>query len=121
MKIVLALLLLSVTALAKQPSNHEQSKPATIQDGSAAKSYISRALFEYLDKPPYLAVHAETPFFSKNIDGKMMWIALVEFDCGVSEEQKLHCATIIVYDPVTNQHRFMHPDDLAETSGGDSI
>jgi hypothetical protein len=121
MKIVLALLLLSVTALAEQPSNHEQSKPAIIKDGSAAETYISRALSEYLDKPPYLAIDAATPFLSKNIDGKTMWLALVAFSCGVSEEQKLHCATIIVYDPVTNQHRFMNPDELTGTSAGDTI
>ena len=120
MKIVLALLLLSVTALAEAPSNHEQSKPAVIQDGSAAESYISKALSEYLDKPPYLAINAETPFLSKNFDGKNVWIALVAFCCGVSEEQSLHCATVIVYDPVTNQHRFMNPDELA-ASNGDSI
>ena len=120
MKIILPLLLLSVTALAEPPSNHEQSKPAIIQDGSAAQSYISTALNEDLDKPPFLAIHAETPFFSKQINGKSLWIALVEFYCGISEKSNMDCITVIVYDPVTNQHRFMNPDELAASSG-DSI
>ena len=121
MKIVLALLLFSVTALGDQPSRQEQGKPPVIQDGSAAESYITTALYEYLDKPPYLAINSATPFFSKEIEGKNVWIALVDFDCGVSEEQNLHCATVIVYDPVTNQHRFMKPDDLPGMFGGESI
>ena len=115
------LLLLGVTALGDQPSNHEQSKPAIIQDGSAAESYISTALYDYLDKPPFLVINSATPFFLKQIDGKNVWISLVDFRCGVSEEQNLHCTTVIVYDAVTDQHRFMNPDELQVMFGGESI
>ena len=121
MKIVLTLLLLSVTALGDQLPNHEQSKPAIIKDGSAAESYIIKALYDYLDKPPYLAVNSATPFISKEVDGKNVWISLVDFRCGVSEDETLHCATVIVYDPVTNVHRFMNPDQLPGMFGGESI
>jgi hypothetical protein len=121
MKIVLTLLLLSLAALGDQPFNHRQTKPAMIQDGSAAESYISAALYDYLDKPPYLAINSATPFLSKEIEGKNLWISLVDFCCGVSEEQNLHCTTVIVYDPVTNEHRFMNPDDLPGIFGGESI
>jgi len=117
MKIVLALLLLGVTALASEASDHQRDKPAIIGDGSAAKSYISKALYEYLDKPPYLAIRAATPFASKEIEGKTVWISLVDFYCGLSKEEKVHCVTVIVYDPVTNQHHFLNPDELGGSSG----
>jgi hypothetical protein len=50
MKPLLALLLLSVTALAEKPPKEEEDKPAAIQDGQAAESYISRTLYEFLDE-----------------------------------------------------------------------
>jgi hypothetical protein len=121
MKVLLAFLFLGLTAFAGEPSNHEQSKPAAIQDGSAAQSYISKALYEYLDKPPYLTIDSATPFLSKIIEGKTMWLALVDFHCGVSEQDKLHCITVIVYDPVTNTHRFVNPDDFEQASDRDTI
>jgi hypothetical protein len=121
MKVVLALLFFGATALAGQPSEHEQNKPAIIQDGAAAQSYTSSALYEYLDKPPYLVITAETPFCSKPVDGKNIWIALVEFYCGVNEQNRLHCMTVIAYDPLTNTHRFMNPDDFIKTSDDDAI
>jgi hypothetical protein len=70
MKLVLGLLFFSVAAFAETPSDNEQGKPAVIQDGESAQAYISTALYEYLDKPPYLVIHAETPFFGKCIAGK---------------------------------------------------
>ena len=108
-------------ALGDQPCNHQQTKPAIIQDGSAAESYIGAALYDYLDKPPYLAINSVTPFLSKEIDGKSLWVSFVDFCCGVSDEQNLHCTTVIVYDPATNQHRFMNPDDLPGIFGGESM
>jgi hypothetical protein len=110
MKSVLIILVLGVAAFAEAPSDNEQSKPAIIQDGHPAQAYIDTALYAYLEKPPYLVVHAETPFFGKRLGGKNVWIALVEFYCGESEENKLHCLTVIVYDPSTNEHRFMKPE-----------
>ena len=114
MKILLALLLLSPIAFAGQhASNQKAKKPAAIQDGSAAKSYIHKALYEYLEKPPYLAVEVATPFLSKEMDGKNVWLSLVEFSCGTDQKNCVVCATIIIYDPATKQHQFMNPDDLA--------
>ena len=121
MKVALAFLLFGLTAFAEEPLDHEQGKPAIIQDGSAAQSYISKALYEYLEKPPYLAIDAETPFFSKSIDGKTMWIALVEFCCGISEQKNLHGLTVIAYDPVTKTHQFINPGQIAEAPGDDAI
>jgi hypothetical protein len=121
MKILLALLFLSVAALGEPSSDQEQGKPALIQDGPAAESYISTSLYDYLDKPPYLAIRAETRFISKRIDGKSVWVALVDFYCGVSEQNKLHCLTIIVYDPITNTHWFMNPDNTVEASDADVV
>jgi hypothetical protein len=122
MRIVLVLLLLCVGALAETPSDDGQKKPAAIQDGSAAQSFIRTALYEYLDNPPFLAIEAETPFFVKRIDGESRWVALVEFYCGVSEENKALCLTVIIYNPATNEHRFMTPEDVVKASGeGDSI
>src|ERR1700739_3921779 len=117
MKILLALLLLSPMALAGQhASNQKAKKPAAIQDGSAAKSYIHKALYEYLEKPPYLAIEIATPFLSKEMDGKNVWLSLVEFSCGTNQMNCVVCATVIIYDPATKQHRFMSPDDLASTA-----
>jgi hypothetical protein len=121
MKLILSLLVFGIAALAEAPSDNEQSKPAIIQDGQPAQAYIDTALYEYLDKPPYLVVHAETPFLGKRIAGKNVWIALVEFYCGESEERKLHCLTVIVYDPSTNKHRFMKPDEVSEAASQDPI
>lgn len=117
----MGLLFFGLCAFAETPADKEQSKPALIQDGQSAQAYISSTLYEYLDRPPYLVIHAETPFFEKRIAGKNMWIALVEFYCGESEQNKLHCLTVIVYDPLTNEHRFMKPDEVTQVAGGDAI
>ena len=118
MKILFALLLLSPTVFAGQRASKEkEKKPAIIQDGSAAKSYIHKAIYELLEKPPYLAIEVATPFLAKEIAGKNVWLSLVEFSCGTDEKTCLDCATIIIFDPVTKQHRFMNPDDLAGTLG----
>ena len=121
MRLVLGLLFFSVAAFAETPSDNAQGKPAVIQDGQSAQAYISTALYEYLDKPPYLVIHAETPFFGKCIAGKNMWIALVEFYCGESEQNRLHGLTVIVYDPSTNEHRFMKPDEVTQAASGDAV
>lgn len=114
MKILFALLLLSPTVFAGQRAPKEkEKKPAIIQDGSAAKSYIHKAIYELLEKPPYLAIEVATPFLAKEIAGKNVWLSLVEFSCGTDEKTCVDCATVIIYDPVTKQHRFMNPDDLA--------
>ena len=116
MKIVLALLLFSSMAFAGQHASKEkEKKPAVIQDGSAAKSYIHKALYEYLEKPPYLAVELATPFLAKQVAGKNVWLSLVEFSCGTDHMNCVVCATVIIYDPATKQHRFMNPDDFAST------
>ena len=118
-KIVVGLLFFGLCAFAE--ADNEQSKPSLVQDEQSARAYISSALYEYLNRPPYLFIDAETPFFEKRIGGKNVWIALVEFYCGESEQNKLHCLTVIVYDPLTNQHRFMKPDEVTHVSGGDAI
>jgi hypothetical protein len=118
MKILLALLLLSPTAFAGQRASKEkEKKPAMIQDGSAAKLYIHKALYEFLEKPPYLAIEVETPFLAKEIAGQRVWLSLVEFSCGLDQKDCLDCATVIIYDPATKQHRFMNPDDLMRKVG----
>jgi len=117
MRIFLGLLLLvGVNALADQAPGNGQGKPGIIQDGPMAQAYIETALYQYLDKPPYLFIHAETPFFAKRLVGKNMWIALVDFYCGLSEQQRLHCVTVLVFDPLTGEHRFMTPDQLTQAS-----
>ena len=116
MKILFALLLFSSMAFAGQPaSKGKEKKPAVIQDGSAAKSYIHKALYEYLEKPPYLAVELATPFLAKQVAGKNVWLSLVEFSCGTDHMNCVVCATVIIYDPATKQHRFMNPDNFATT------
>ena len=116
MKILFALLLLSPMAFAGQHASKEkEKKPAVIQDGSAAKAYIHKALYEYLEKPSYLAIEVETPFIAKQMAGKNVWLSLVEFSCGVDQMNCVVCATVIIYDPATKQHRFMNPDDFATT------
>jgi hypothetical protein len=117
MKILLALLFFSSMAFAGQHASKEkEKKPAVIQDGSAAKSYIHKALYEYLEKPSYLAIEVETPFIAKQMAGKNVWLSLVEFSCGVDQMNCVVCATVIIYDPATKQHRFMNPDDFASTA-----
>ena len=54
MKIFLGLLLVGVSALADQAPGSGQGKPVIIQDGPPAQAYIETALYQYLDKPPYL-------------------------------------------------------------------
>jgi hypothetical protein len=112
MKIFLGLLLVGVSALADQAPDSGQGKPIVIQDGPPAQAYIETALYQYLDKPPYLFIHAETPFFAKRLVGKNVWIALVDFYCGLNEQRRLHCVTVLVFDPSTNKHRFMTPEQL---------
>jgi hypothetical protein len=112
----LALLLLAVNAMAELSPGRGQEKPATIQDGAPAQAYVSTAIYEYLDKPPYLSIKAETPFFPKRIAGKDKWISVVEFYCGPSEQEKLHCLTVIVYDPLTRKHKFMTLEQVLEAA-----
>lgn len=117
MKIVLGLLLLSLaTASADAPSKRYENKPPDIQDGHAAESYVSKALTDFLEKPPYLAIVGETPFTSKLIDGKSVWVSLVDFYCGFDEEDNLPCETVIIHDPDAKQPRFMRPDKLVGAS-----
>lgn len=121
MKIFLGLLLVGVSALAAQAPDGGREKPVVIQDGPPAQAYIETALSQYLDKPPYLFIHAETPFFAKRLVGKDVWIALVDFYCGLNEQQKLHCVTVLVFDPSTNEHRFMTPDQFTQASNENAI
>jgi len=118
MKILFALLLLCSTGLAGQSASKEkEKKPRVIQNGSAAKSYIHKALYEFLEKPPYLAIEIATPFLAKEIGGRKVWLSLVEFSCGLDEKHCVDCATVIIYEPVTKQHRFVNPDDLIGQAG----
>jgi hypothetical protein len=121
MKIFLGLLLVGVSALADQAPDNGQRKPGMIQDGAPAQAYIETALYQYLDKPPYLFIHAETPFFAKRLVGKNMWIALVDFYCGLSEQQRIHCVTVLVFDPLTGEHRFMTPEQLNQASNETAV
>ena len=113
----LALLFMALNALAEFSSGGAQEKPALIQDGAPAQAYIKRAIYEYLDKPPYLSIRAATPFFAKRVDGKDAWISLIEFYCGPSEQLKVHCLTVLVFDPLTGDHEFMTPEQLLEAAG----
>lgn len=122
MKILLALLLLGATAFAGQRASKEkEKKPAMIQNGSAAKLYIHKALYEFLEKPPYLAIEVSTPFLAKEIAGQKVWLSLVEFSCGLDAKDCLDCATIIIYNPAIKQHRFMNPADLMRTVGKEPV
>jgi hypothetical protein len=120
-KIFLGLLLVGVSALAAQAPESGREKPVVIQDGPTAQAYIETALSQYLDKPPYLFIHAETPFFAKRLVGKDVWIALVDFYCGLNEQQRLHCVTVLVFDPATKEHRFMTPDQLTQASNDENV
>jgi hypothetical protein len=121
MKIFLGLLLVGVSALADQAPDSGQGKPGVIQDGPPAQAYIEAALYQYLDKPPYLFVHAETPFFEKRLVGKNVWIALVDFYCGLNEQERLHCVTVLAFDPLTYEHWFMTPERLTQASNESAI
>jgi hypothetical protein len=122
MKIVLALLLFGLaTASADEPSKQDNIKPPNIQDGQAAESYVSKALYDFLEKPPYLAIVAETPFTLKRIEGKNVWVSLVDFYCGLNAEERFHGETVIIYDSDAKQPRFMNPDDLNGLSDGVAI
>ena len=120
MKIISGLLL-STVLCAAQPTNQAETKPSSIQDGQAAESYISKALYDFLEKPRYLVIVGETPFTLKRIEGKNVWVALVDFYCGLDGDAKLHGETAIIYDSDTKQPRFMHPDDLKGLSDGAAI
>ena len=113
MKIILGLLL-STVLCAAEPANQAETKPSNIQDGQAAESYISKALNDFLEKPPYLVIVSETPFTLKRIAGKNVWTSLVDFYCGLSGDAKLHGETVIIFDPDAKQPRFLNPDDLKE-------
>lgn len=106
------------TASADAPSKQHENKPPDIQDGHAAESYISRALYDFLEKPPYLAIVAETPFRSKLIEGKSVWVSLVDFYCGRNEEDDLRCETVTIYDPNAKQPGLMRPDKLVGSEQG---
>jgi|SRR6516162_4462406 len=112
-----ALLFIAVNALAAFSPDGAKEKPALIQDGAPAQAYIKRAIYEYLDKPPYLSIRAATPFFAKRVGGKDAWISLIEFYCGPSEQLKVHCLTVLVFDPLTGDHEFMTPEQLLEAAG----
>ena len=112
---------MGVSALADQAPNSGQEKPVVIQDGPPAQTYIETALYQHLDKPPYLFILAETPFFAKLLVGKNAWIALVDFYCGLNEQQRLHCVTVLVFDPLSNGHWFMTPEQLAQASNESPI
>ena len=121
MKIFLGLLLVGVSALADEAPDSRQDKPVVIRDGLPAQTYIETALYEYLDKPTYLFIHAETPFFAKRLVTRNVWIALVDFYCGLNEQQRLHCVTVLVFDPLTNEHRFITPEQLTQASNENAI
>jgi hypothetical protein len=57
------------------------------------------------------------PFLAKEIGGRKVWLSLVEFSCGLDEKHCVDCATVIIYEPVTKQHRFVNPDDLIGQAG----
>jgi hypothetical protein len=120
MKIIVGLLL-STVLCAAEPANQAETKPSKIQDGQAAESYISKALYDFLEKTPYLVIVGETPFTLKRIEGKNVWVALIDFYCGISNDAKLHGETVIIYDSEAKQPRFMNPDDLNRLSDGVAI
>jgi hypothetical protein len=113
MKIIFGLILLTMTALAEGPSGTDGAKPLVIQDGEPAQSYIQAQLSEYLNKPAFFAVIAETPFVAKRVGSKEYWVAMVEFFFGPSKQEPVHALTVIVFDPATSEHQFMTPADLA--------
>ena len=120
MRIILGLLLFT-TLCAAEPAKQDENKPANIRDGQAAESYINKALYEFLEKPPYFAIAAETPFILEKVEGKNVWVSLVDFYCGLNEEERVHGETVIIYDSDAKQPRFMNPDDLKASSDGVAI
>ena len=66
MEIFLGLLLVSISSLADQAPVGEQGKPVFIQDGPPAQAYIETALFQHLDRPPYL-LYTLKPRFLQNV------------------------------------------------------
>jgi hypothetical protein len=120
MKIILGLLL-STALCAAEPANQAETKPSNIQDGQAAESYISKALYDFLEKPPYLLIASETPFTLKRIEGKNVWVALIDFYCGLNGGAKLHGKTVILYGSDAKPPRFMNPDDLKGLLDGVAI
>ena len=114
MKIFLGLLLLAgVSALADQTPEGEPGNPVVIQDGQPAQAYVETALSRYLDKPPY--------FYAKRLTGKNVLVAFVDFYCGLSEKERLHCVTFLAFDPQTSEHWFMTPERLAQASNESAI
>jgi hypothetical protein len=120
MKIFLGLLLASVSALADQAPEMEAGKPV-VQDGQPAQAYVETELNQYLDKPPYLFIDAESPFYAKRLTGKKVLVAFVDFYCGTSEKQRLHCVTFLAFDPETSEHWFMTPERLIQESKESAI
>src|ERR1700722_6697355 len=114
MKVFLGLLMVAVSALADQAPESGQGKPFVIQDGQPAEGFVEAELSRYLDKPAYLLIDAETPFYAKCLIGKNVLVAFVDFYCGLSEKQRLHCVTFLAFDPRTNEHWFMTPERLIQ-------
>jgi hypothetical protein len=121
MQLFLGLLLVGVSALAEQAPKSGQGKPVVIQDGQPAQAYIETELNRYLEKPPYLLINAETPFYAKRLIGKKVLVAFVDYYCGLSEKQRLHCVTFLAFDPLTNEHWFMTPERLLQASKESAI
>src|SRR5260370_33222605 len=89
--IVVGLLFFGLSAFAETPADNELSKPAPIQDGQSAQAYISSALYEYLDSPPYLVIHSATPFFENRLGGQSLWLPLIAFYSWVTDENNVPC------------------------------
>jgi hypothetical protein len=121
MKIFLGLLFAGVSALADEAPENGQGKPVGIHEGQPAQGYVETELSRYLDKPPYLFIDAETPFYAKRLTGKNVLVAFVDFYCGLSEKQRLHCVTFLAFDPLTNEHWFMTPERLVQASNESAI
>jgi hypothetical protein len=121
MKVIVGLILLTLATLAEGAAPTDQTKPLVIQDGEPAQSYIKGQLNDFLNKPAFLYLSAETPFIAKRIGSKDYWIAMVEFFFGPSEQEALHGVTVILFDPVTSQHQFMTPADLMRATNGNEI
>ena len=112
MKIIFGVILMTMTALAEGPPGTDGAKPLVVQDGEPAQSYIQAQLSEYLNKPAYLSVIAETPFMAMHVGSKEYWIAMVEFVFGPSKREALPGLTAILFYPATSEHQFMTPADL---------
>ncbi len=121
MKIFLGLLFAGVSALADEAPGSGQGKPVVIQEGQPAQAYVETELSRYLDKPPYLFIDAESPFYAKVLIGKNVLVAFVDFYCGPSEKERLHCVTFLAFDPRTREHWFMTPEGLIQASSESAI